>query len=122
MFGKQANFGVGNSGGDERLKTLLQAWKCAEPPGNFESNVWRRIRAGQPVEERRYPALTVLQDWLAPRPVWTSLLAAAAGILLGIGLGIAMPGRPHPGHDTGPLLNSRTLAGSYLTMMGGTTP
>ncbi len=107
--------------GDERLAALLQEWKGVEPQSNFESCVWRRIRAASALEQRPLPALTVLRDWFVPRTAWANAMAAAAGIIVGVGLALSTPAM-RDGHQTNePLLHSQTLTGSYLTMVTGGT-
>lgn len=107
--------------GDERLSMLLREWKGATSPPNFEAAVWRRIRIASAPEQRRLRLVTTLREWLVPRPAWANTMAAAAGIVVGVGLAFSTP-VAHGGRSAAePLLDSQTLAGSYLAMVTGET-
>lgn len=104
---------------DARLTTVLREWKAVEPRGSFELDVWRRIRETSAAERQHRSAVTLLREWLAPRHAWAGPIAAAAGIVVGIGLGISLPAM-HAGHGAHePLLLSQTVAGSYLALVAG---
>ena len=67
------------------LHQLLKQWNDIEPAGNFEANVWRRIRLAQPAPA---PALA---DWLRawlPRPVLALAAAVVAGVIIGAWSGL----------------------------------
>jgi len=66
---------------DDQLHRLLQHWREVEPAGNFDAQVWRRIRQSEPA---RRPWLI---DWL-PRPAWTLAAAVAVGLVIGIASGV----------------------------------
>ena len=104
---------------DSGLTALLHAWKGLEPHTGFETAVWRRIHA---VSAPKSPVLSIfgrLWEWVAPYPAWASAMAAAAGILVGVGLAFSEPALRKSHQADEPLLHSRTLAGSYLTMTTG---
>ncbi len=106
--------------GDERLSALLQQWKSVEPQANFEAAVWRRIRADQVVDRGSWRFVETWREWLAPLPAWVNV-AAAAGIVVGVGMGLSTPAAPGGRQADEPLLHSQTLAGSYLAMATGRT-
>ena len=107
--------------GDARLSALLSEWKGAEPPANFEAAVWRRIRAASAPEQQRLSVATTLCEWFVPRFAWVNTVAAAAGIVVGVGLAFSTPGARDNRQANEPLLRAQTLAGSYLAMVTGET-
>ena len=112
-------FGPDNGDGDKRLTALLREWKTVEPEPAFEAAVWRRIRA-QSAPPSRHTALSNLRAWLELRPVWANAIAAAAGILAGVGLAFFAPASGGERRTGDPLLHSETtLAGSYIAMATG---
>ena len=122
MFGKRYRLGSSEARvGDERLSALLQGWKGLETHLNFEAAVWRRIRAAAVSEPRAFPAVTTLRDWFVPRSAWVNAMAAAAGIFVGVGLAFFALAARDGRHANEPLLQARTLAGSYITMVTGGT-
>lgn len=106
-------------GGDERLSALLHEWKDVEPPVGFEAAVWQRIRAVPTPEQRRLSLRDAWREWFGPRPVWVNAVAAAAGIIIGVGLAFSGAVLRDGRHADDRLLHSETLAGSYLTMVTG---
>lgn len=102
--------------GNARLKALLQQWRGIEPSATFEAAVWRHIRAAA-VEGQQVPRLwSIARTWLSAESAWVPAMAAA-GLLLGVALALAMPqARPY---YAAPLVNSQTLAGAYLGMASG---
>jgi hypothetical protein len=106
---------------DERLSALLQQWKSVEPQADFEAAVWRRIRADRVADRGRRRFVESWREWLAPLPAWVNVAAAAAGIVVGIGMGFSMAAAPGGRQADEPLLHPQTLAGSYLTMATGRT-
>jgi hypothetical protein len=99
---------------DTRLTALLKQWDTPQPSPNFEAAVWRRVDASQ-------QKATII-PWLMLRPAWSAPIAAAAGLMIGIGLALALPTQQRPaGHSAGPLFHSQTVAGSYLAMTTGGT-
>lgn len=112
--------GAPQDGCDLRLRALLREWPTPDPRGGFEAAVWRRIRAAA-AEIRPLPGRSHVRCWLALRPAWANALAAAAGIVVGVGLAVAGSGAQAGRLADEPLLHSQTLAGSYLTMVTGGT-
>ena len=106
-------------GGEERLSGLLKAWKGPEPKANFEAAVWRRIRAAAAPTPQGLNVVMIVREWLVARPAWVSATAAAAGIIVGVGLAFSTPAVRDGRQADEPLLHSQTLAGSYLTMVTG---
>jgi hypothetical protein len=99
---------------DTRLTTLLKQWEPPQPSPNFEAAVWRRIDASQ--------SQSTMFQWRILRPAWSAPIAAAAGLMIGIGLALALPTQQRPArHIAGPLFHSQTVAGSYLAMTTGGT-
>jgi len=98
---------------DDRLRALLRQWRDIEPPGNFEANVWRRIRvaAGRP---ERVGLIEVIGRLLW-QPAWSVAAALFVAALVGVWGGVASTSRPT---DTSrgelQFLAPGTLAGSYL--------
>ena len=107
---------------DDRLDALLSQWKGIEPGAAFEAGVWRRIRVASAAEPRGLSLIEMLRDWIVPRPAWSSAIAAAAAILIGIWAGFSAPPARAGRQAAEPLLNPQTLAGSYLTMVTGGAP
>jgi hypothetical protein len=107
--------------GDERLSVLLQQWNSVEPKANFESAVWQRIRATRSADRGRRRILEAWREGIVPLPAWVNVAAAAAGIVVGVGMGFSTPAAPGGRQADEPLLHSQTLAGSYLAMATGRT-
>ena len=105
--------------GDERMSALLHEWRAIEPRDNFEAAVWRRVRTASLPEPVGASVSGILRDWLLPRTVWVSAVAAAAAILVGTWAGLSVPAAGIGGRAVEPLLHPQTLAGSYLTMVTG---
>ena len=107
---------------DERLSGLLHEWRAFEPKANFESAVWRRIRAASVADQAGLSLSGIFRNWLMARPAWASAVAASVAILLGAGAGLSsLPGAGSAGQAVEPLLHSQTLAGAYLAMVTGGT-
>ena len=102
---------------DARLRSLLQQWHPIETTDTFNASVWQRIRA-----EQNPAASNVLYERFTPRWIGLNAAAAAAGLILGVGLALTAASAPsnHTTPDQ-PLLRSQTLAGSYLTLVTGET-
>lgn len=109
------------SDGDKRLRALLMQWKGVEPQADFEAAVWRRIRVAQGNDQGLKPILEACREWLAPLPPWVNVAAAAAGIIVGVGVGLINSRAPDGRHGVEPLLHPQTFAGSYLAMTTGRT-
>ncbi|MEI8352701.1 MAG: hypothetical protein WCG36_10385 [bacterium] len=92
---------------DEKLNSLLKQCKGIEPGPGFESAVWRRLHAAQPL----------------PMPVWRAritLLAVAAGFLIGLGLGVMFPPGGKAGTTRAAMIRNGSLTGAYLALsLGG---
>jgi hypothetical protein len=106
---------------DERLDALLREWKSPTPSPHFEAAVWRRIRSTPATEPFGDTMLTLIKDWLLPQPAWVPVMALVVAVVLGAWAGSwqAWSGRHDLAHE--PLLQARTLAGSYLAMNRGET-
>ncbi len=123
MFEGRFKLGNGRAqAGDKRLVELLREWKGVTPSAGFEAAVWRRIRSASEPEQRHQPVITLLREWFVPRPAWVNTLAAAAGIVIGIGLAFSNPGARDQRQGGQPLLRSQTLSGAYLAMVSGGNP
>ena len=107
--------------GDARLSALLREWKVGEPKANFDAAVWRRIRVASTPESQAVPATANWRDWLFPRVAWVTAMAVALGVVVGVWAGFHAPGVRNEHEGAGPLLQHRTLAGSYLVMVTGDT-
>lgn len=99
---------------DDKLRALLKQWRDIEPQGNFEANVWRRIRvAAEPHPER--VSLIEAIGRLLWQPAWSVAAALFMAALVGVWGGVATMSRPA---DTSraelQFLAPGTLAGSYL--------
>lgn len=105
--------------GDARLKAMLQQWHGIEPRADFESCVWRRIRAASAAESTAPSLRVIVRGWLAAEPVWVHAVAAAAGLMVGVSLALAAPQTRTSPYSAAPLLHSQTLTGAYLTMVSG---
>ena len=90
-----------------------------EPHAGFETAVWQRIHAVSAPKLPGFSILDRLREWVVPYPAWASAMAAAAGIVFGVGLAFSEPALRKSHQADEPLLHSRTLAGSYLTMTTG---
>jgi hypothetical protein len=98
---------------DDKLRALLRQWRDIEPPGNFEANVWRRIR----VADGRPEGVSLIEAMgrLLWQPAWPVAAALMVAALVGVWGGVASTSRPA---DTSraelQFLAPGTLAGSYL--------
>jgi len=106
---------------DTKLNGLLQEWQAIKPSANFNSDVWRRIRLTSTQERPSFIAAIPLREWFVPRLAWVNVLAAAAGIIMGLGLAFSAPAMSNRNHNEETLLSQQTLAGSYLAMAAGGT-
>jgi hypothetical protein len=106
---------------DDRLDALLSQWRAIEPAADFEAGVWRRIRSAAAAEPHGLTLIDIMRDWIVPQPAWSSAIAAAAAILIGIWAGSSAPSARAGRQAAEPLLQAQTLAGSYLTMVTGET-
>ncbi len=104
--------------GDEPLRALLEVWPVPGPQQAFEAEVWRRIAVSRSQAGRGFGPGWFLRD-LGAQPVWTSALATAAAVAVGLWMGLSMPRMRD--HQPAPraILGERTAAGAYLSMAAG---
>lgn len=104
------------SANDDKLSALLKQWRDIEPRGNFEANVWRRIRmaAAQDAPERL--SLVEAIGRLLWRPAWSVAAAVVMALVVGVWTGIATGPRRDTSQAELRFLAPGTLAGSYLEM------
>jgi hypothetical protein len=105
---------------DDKLRALLKQWRDIEPPGNFEANVWRRIRLAEAEKPERVSVIELfLRNW-PYKPAMSIAAAVAASFILGLSLGVLTAPRSA---STTPkelgFLSSGTLAGGYLRTAAG---
>lgn len=102
---------------DPELSKLLKNWQTPPVPGDFDQNVWRRIRMRQPA-----PAPAGWRAWLhAP------LRLATAAAMLALSLGTWAGWRTRPTPPAAPAFafafaSGETFTGSYLGLHKGHTP
>lgn len=92
---------------DEKLNALLKQVGGLEPNPEFENAVWRRIHTASTVF---VPAWW--QSWLVP-------VAVAAGIMLGIGVGLIFPAKAGPRTAAPALVHQGSLTGAYMMLASG---
>lgn len=100
---------------DSDLSTLLKNWKAPPVAGDFDQNVWRRIRMRQPA-----PAPRGWQSWLS-----SPLRLGAAAALLALSLGSWAGLHTTPPDAAAPAFafsSGETFTGSYLRFHKGHTP
>ena len=100
---------------NDPLKRVISTWRDIEPRQGFEDAVWRRIETRP---EEAFSPLRALIELLTARPAW----AACAGALAGIIVGLALLGRPPAPSEQFALLDSDSLAGSYIHLARGDMP
>ena len=100
---------------DDRLRALLRQWRDIEPRGNFEANVWRRIRLAQAEEPEQASAIQLLlRQWLR-QPAVSVAVAAAVSLIIGSSVGVlTTPRAAGAGRQELGFLASGSLAGGYL--------
>ncbi len=98
---------------DSDLSALLKNWKAPPVPGDFDQNVWRRIRTRQPA-----PAQPSWQAWLYS-PLRLGAVAALLAIALGGWAGQRNAPPPSPGFA---FAGGETVTGSYLSFTKGHAP
>ena len=91
---------------DETLKVLLKQGRGIEPRPGFEAAVWSRIHAAEPV---------LVSGWRG----WVTPLALAAGIVLGIGLGLIVPASGKRVIKSPAMVQNGSLTGAYLMLASG---
>jgi len=94
---------------DDKLNAVLKQSKGIEPGPGFEQRVWSRIHTAKPVPVQRW------REWVAP-------LAVAAGIMLGIGLGLLIPANGKAASGDVILARNGSLTGAYLALSSGEGP
>ena len=104
---------------DQRLHGLLRAWRGAEPTADFEAAVWRRLREADLPAARRAGLAGRQPLRFSPGRAWANALAAAAGVMVGVGLAFSAAAPQSGRHGDEPLLHARTLAGAYLALVAG---
>ena len=99
---------------DDKLRTLLKHWHDIQPRGDFEANVWRRIRLAADKRTGQIGLIEAVAQLLW-QPAWSVAAALLMAALVGVWAGVASTPR-HPGTSQAELqfLGSGTLAGSYL--------
>jgi hypothetical protein len=104
---------------DNKLSALLKQWRDIEPQGNFEANVWRRIRTTDAPTPERLGSRALWQRWLAP-PAWAVATAVAIAAAIGAWGGLRSAPQAQP---TAPMsltfLTPDTLAGGYVQVVRG---
>jgi len=97
------------------LHRLLQQWRGIEPAGNFEANVWRKIRLARPTTA---PTLAELvKRWLT-QPAFALAAAAVIAVVVGSAAGVLTTRRPDANQEIG-FFSTGTLAGGYAKLMAG---
>lgn len=91
---------------DEKLSALLQTTRGLEPSPDFENAVWDRIHTADRVAVRGW------RDWSVP-------LALAAGLLLGIGMGVFFPASGKTSQASPTLAHSGSLTSAYMMLAAG---
>lgn len=102
---------------DDQLSALLRQWRDIEAPGNFEANVWRRIRLAQ----AEPPARITLAEWLR-QLVWQPAFSVGVALAIVIGAVGGMRAAPVPATRAHPevgFLSAGTLAGGYTQLIAG---
>jgi hypothetical protein len=99
---------------DNQLRELLRQWKDIEPPGNFESNVWRKIRLAEPAGTRPVG----WGEWwhvLLAQPAFSIGVSMLTAVFIGGAAGwFAVNGSRPPESPLFSFLSSDTLSGGYL--------
>jgi len=99
---------------DDKLRALLKQWCDIEPQGNFEANVWRRIRVVADGRPERVGLIEAIGRLLW-QPAWSVAATLFMAALVGVWGGVVSTSRPV---DTSraelQFLAPGTLAGSYL--------
>jgi hypothetical protein len=100
---------------DDKLKSLLAQWRNIDPPQDFDSAVWRRIR-GTSLEGPGW--LEEIRAWVWTQPAWATVLAVVVGMAMGGYAGFSRA----PDRGQVALLRPGTLAGNYVSMVSGGAP
>ncbi len=93
---------------DDKLRALLRQWREIEPRGNFEANVWRRIRQS----EASAPSPVGWLEWLW-RPAFALTASVAVSVMIGALSGIHTAAARNAALDLPP---AHTLTGGYLAL------
>lgn len=105
---------------DASLSRLMHEWPGIEPGCGFEEGVWRRIRAGGIEVAGENGALHIFLRLAFSRQYLVNAAAALTGIALGIWSWSVFSGTKQDAHPRGTyLMDSTTVAGSYLAMVKG---
>ena len=99
---------------DDKLRALLKQWHDIDPPGDFETNVWRRIRLAGDKHPVRIGLIETMGQLLW-QPAWSVAAALLVATLVGVWGGVAStPRQTDTSQAELQFLGSGTLAGSYL--------
>ena len=112
---RQTYYSVMNEN-DDKLRALLKQWRDIEPRGNFQANVWRRIRMSAAEDAPERLSLIEAMGRLLWRPAWSVAAAVAMALAVGVWSGIATGPRWDTSRAELRFLAPGTLAGSYLEM------
>lgn len=107
---------------DKRLSALLREWQELAPAAGFEAAVWRRIRTAGTGTPQVLCAAAMTRKGFGMRAAWVNGLAAAAGILVGMGAAFLLPAAYEARPASDALLRPQTLAGSYLALVTEKAP
>ena len=68
---------------DDKLRTLLKHWHDIQPRGDFEANVWRRIRLAA---DKRTVQIGLIETMgrLLRQPAWSVAATLLAATLVGV--------------------------------------
>jgi hypothetical protein len=99
---------------DPKLRNLLRQWKGIEPRGDFESNVWRKIRLAEAGE----PQTAGWRQWwqvLMLRPAFSVAIALFVAVAIGgvSGWQASRASQPSP-TPLFSFLGGDSLAGGYV--------
>lgn len=98
---------------DSDLSALLKNWKAPAVPGDFDQNVWRRIRLRQPEPVRPW-----WQAWIYS-PLRLGTVAALLAVTLGGWAGSRISRPPAPSFA---FSGGETVTGAYLQFAKGPPP
>jgi len=106
---------------DDKLHALLRQWRDIELRGDFEANVWRKLRT---VAAERITGISLMEaiGRLLWEPAWSVAAALVVALAIGVWSGVAVNSRQTDSSRAElQFLASGTLAGSYLEL-GGKAP
>ena len=91
---------------DDQLNSLLKQCKDIEPSPGFEGAVWNKLHTAQPLP------FSAWRSWMTP-------LAVAAGLMIGIGVGVMFPAGDRSGTVNGAIFRNGSLTGAYMALSSG---